>query len=315
MVFAGYVLALPFFSLILSAWGGIWLLVISFRESTTQGLLCLIPCYQLYYVFSRWDDTRVHLLVVWLPDSCRWARRADAGASDWRWSTGRQRSTSERRRTAGSRLQQRSVAGRGTSSTNGDAPGTFTRSWPVPWWTTTRYRPIPFAAPFRGGPPPGTGRIPFPGRPAFPRIQTPDQQLKRIVEGHGDRAVAIVVLGLPRNSDPDKGVTARDVSQAINKQLRELAPEPHGVLVDRWYRQDEDFHGAHRRQARSREANRVRQGRRREADLFEVTVSPDFIASVPRLPAEQQVAVPDIGPSTRSRSRRYPTVPMPSQSH
>ena len=69
MVFAGYVIALPFISLPLCAWGGIWLLVISFRESTTQGLLCLlVPCYQFYYVFSRWDDTRVH-------SACRLAPR------------------------------------------------------------------------------------------------------------------------------------------------------------------------------------------------------------------------------------------------
>ena len=307
MVFAGYVLALPFFSLILSAWGGIWLLVISFRESTTQGLLCLIPCYQLYYVFSRWDDTRgafclsfgsqipVVGLAVLMPVLLTGAGQLDGNA------------------------QRPNVAVQQVPDFNNaplpaeeppppmvmppgplPAPGPF-RGGPPPG--TGR---IPFAAPFRGGPPPGTGRIPFPGRPAFPRIQTPDQQLKRIVEGHGDRAVAIVVLGLPRNSDPDKGVTARDVSQAINKQLRELAPGATEFLsiggTDRtkiFMAPIDDKQGL---------AKRIGFGKVVvvKADLFEVTVSPDFIASVPRLPAEQQVAVPDIGPSTREPEPKIP---------
>ena len=180
------------------------------------------------------------------------------------------------------------------------APGPF-RGGPPPG--TGR---IPFAAPFRGGPPPGTGRIPFAGRPAFPRIQTPDQQLKRIVEGHGDRAVAIVVLGLPRNSDPDKGVTARDVSQAINKQLRELEPGATEFLsiggTDRTkilMAPIDDKQGL---------AKRIGFGKVVvvKTDLFEVTVSPDFIASVPRLPAEQQVAATDIGPSTREPEPKIP---------
>ena len=54
-----YVILLGISSLVLAAWGGIWLLVVAFQESTKQGLLCLlVPCYQLYYVLSRWQDTR-----------------------------------------------------------------------------------------------------------------------------------------------------------------------------------------------------------------------------------------------------------------
>jgi hypothetical protein len=45
--------------LILSLWGWVWLIVVSFRETTTQGVLCLlVPCYQLYYYLTRWEDTR-----------------------------------------------------------------------------------------------------------------------------------------------------------------------------------------------------------------------------------------------------------------
>ncbi len=41
---------------------------------------------------------------------------------------------------------------------------------------------------------------------------------------HGARAITIVVSGLPANSDPAKGTTARDVFQALNKRIKELAP-------------------------------------------------------------------------------------------
>ena len=49
--------------LVLTFWGGIWLLVIAFRESTSQGWLCLlVPCYQAYYIMTRWEDARGGIL-------------------------------------------------------------------------------------------------------------------------------------------------------------------------------------------------------------------------------------------------------------
>jgi hypothetical protein len=48
--------------------GSIWLLIIAFREKLEQGLLCLlVPCYQLYYVCSRWQETRGPFILQMLP--------------------------------------------------------------------------------------------------------------------------------------------------------------------------------------------------------------------------------------------------------
>ena len=45
--------------LLMATWANIWLLVIAFRDKIEQGLLCLlVPCYAIYYIFSRWRETR-----------------------------------------------------------------------------------------------------------------------------------------------------------------------------------------------------------------------------------------------------------------
>jgi predicted Zn finger-like uncharacterized protein len=41
---------------------------------------------------------------------------------------------------------------------------------------------------------------------------------------HRDRAVVLTFSGIPTNSDPAKGATTRDVSEAINARLRALVP-------------------------------------------------------------------------------------------
>jgi hypothetical protein len=59
--------------------GWIWFLVTAFRESTSQGLLCLIPFYAIYYAIKRWSDAKkpfltylvgVVVLIVGLAGSC-----------------------------------------------------------------------------------------------------------------------------------------------------------------------------------------------------------------------------------------------------
>ena len=104
----------------------------------------------------------------------------------------------------------------------------------------------------------------------------------------------VVVSGLPSNSDPDKGVTTRDVSEAVNKRLRELAPGATEFLsIGNSSRSKivlapvEDI--------RLRREHRLRPGRRQKQ--IEVTVSPDYIAKVPRLPAEQRLAAGNPGGS------------------
>jgi predicted Zn finger-like uncharacterized protein len=53
---------------LLSFCGSIWVLVVAFKESLSQGLLCLlVPCYVLYYIFSRWEDTKGPFVLQLLP--------------------------------------------------------------------------------------------------------------------------------------------------------------------------------------------------------------------------------------------------------
>ena len=69
--------------------GWIWFAVTAFRESTSQGLLCLfIPFYAIYYAIKRWSDAKkpfliylvgVVVLVVGLVGSCTELSREFAG--------------------------------------------------------------------------------------------------------------------------------------------------------------------------------------------------------------------------------------------
>ncbi|MFH1560904.1 MAG: hypothetical protein ABID84_05830 [Chloroflexota bacterium] len=44
--------------------GGIWMIILAFRESVGCGLLYLfMPFYSLYYLFSRWDEMRKPFIV------------------------------------------------------------------------------------------------------------------------------------------------------------------------------------------------------------------------------------------------------------
>ena len=58
-VFGASLLILYVLGLLMATWASIWLLVIAFRDKVEQGLLCLlVPCYSLYYMISRWRETR-----------------------------------------------------------------------------------------------------------------------------------------------------------------------------------------------------------------------------------------------------------------
>jgi len=43
--------------------GWIWILITAFRESTSQGLLCIMPFYAIYYAINRWSDTRTPTVI------------------------------------------------------------------------------------------------------------------------------------------------------------------------------------------------------------------------------------------------------------
>ena len=45
--------------------GWIWIVITAFRESTSQGLLCLfIPPYAIYYAIKRWSDSKKPLVIA-----------------------------------------------------------------------------------------------------------------------------------------------------------------------------------------------------------------------------------------------------------
>jgi hypothetical protein len=113
---------------------------------------------------------------------------------------------------------------------------------------------------------------------------------------HGDRAVMVVVTGLPTNSDPARGVTKRDVEVAIANRLKDLAPGAtlpfsmgSGDLWATCLTPIEDL----KRLAGSIDFGKASTRLRR----VDVTVSQQFIASAPRLPAPAAIAAAPSNPS------------------
>ena len=43
--------------------GWIWILITAFRESTSQGLLCILPPYAIYYGIKKWSDAKKPLVI------------------------------------------------------------------------------------------------------------------------------------------------------------------------------------------------------------------------------------------------------------
>ena len=76
---AGAIIAAVIGGIVLGV-GWIWFAVTAFRESTSQGLLCLfVPFYAIYYAIKRWSDVKkfffiylvgVVILIVGLAGSC-----------------------------------------------------------------------------------------------------------------------------------------------------------------------------------------------------------------------------------------------------
>ena len=44
-----------------------WILVLAFQESPIWGLACFVPLVMPFYVFSRWDETRLPILIFGFP--------------------------------------------------------------------------------------------------------------------------------------------------------------------------------------------------------------------------------------------------------
>ena len=74
-----------------------------------------------------------------------------------------------------------------------------------------------------GGSPPGGSRWGPPGQSGTDPTD-PNPHYQRMLAEHGAKAITVVFFGLPTNGDPARGVTTRDVSEALNERLKRLAP-------------------------------------------------------------------------------------------
>jgi hypothetical protein len=149
------------------------------------------------------------------------------------------------------------------------------------------------ALPIAAGHPPGPGRPgggpwappgPFGSVPSDPR-----SRYKQMVAQYGNKAVLVLFSGLPSNSDPARGVTARDVSEALNKCVKALAPGATNWLaltIDN----ESGLALAPVDDIRALVAS-IDFGKVTMLDnVIHVLISKDYVDSVPRLPAEPAVA-------------------------
>ncbi len=145
-----------------------------------------------------------------------------------------------------------------------------------------------FGPPGGIGPRRGAGRMGVAGQP----FEDPNTRYQKMLAEFGARCVTVVYIGMPSNSDASLGVTMLDVSKAVNSRLRELAP---GATTTMTLNVDgkasmvlapvDDV---------SALANSIDFGKATvQGSRIEVTLSPEYIASVPRQSAEPSRAVSD----------------------
>jgi hypothetical protein len=127
-------------------------------------------------------------------------------------------------------------------------------------------------------------------------------------EEYGDRVVAIVISGMPGDADTGRGVTNRDVTAAVTRRLKELAPEAvHSPMFganDKMSIVMAPVNDAQGLVARIDFGTVTLNG-----DRIEVQLDPRYVAAVPRLATKSKPA-PGIA-SWESRSRpSEPEVPV-----
>jgi len=262
---------------ILILWGTIWLVVVAFREQTRCGMMFLfVPLYALYYIWTRLAETKgpASMVVVAFFVIIGMAILGPAIDPD---------------RAAGA-----------SSNAAARVPATALTQPPQPTGPAAdglivgqRNRmpfgpgPGPSFGPRRGNLP---GNEPPPGLPA----QFLDQwakHLEAISSRYGNKAVVIAFTGIPVNSDAANGVTGRDVLEAITQRIKALAPEIEAVMT----------FGPENQRALivapidnpPALASRIDFGKvtlQRDTRI-RVDVSPEFVARVPRLPAEPALTV------------------------
>jgi hypothetical protein len=242
-------------------WGALWILAAAFQESMWCGIMCLfVPFYQLYYIWTRYDETRGGFYL-----------QVSAGFVLGLVSA------------LGPALNQPGLAagnnGRGVLAEVPGAPALV----PAP----AVGMPLPFdpgRVPVPGG---GPGRLAGFGPVARFQARV-DSQYEAMRARHGDRVIMIVVSGLPGNTDHSKGVTTRDASDAITKRMRTLAPSATDFMSIAGDNKLSLFMAPIN--DASALANSIDFGTATlNGTRIDVELKPDFIASVPRLPPEPAV--------------------------
>jgi len=265
-------------------WGATWLVVVAFREDFRCGMMFLfVPFYAFYYILTRMAETKGPASMV-LTAYAAIAVVAAVGPF------------LERESRPGARGNQApSIAAAAGSLTRPGAPTNEPAAdgFAVPDGNRTPFGP----GRRRGAPPRG---VPQAGRPA----QFLDQlgrQLEAITGRYGNKAVVLSFTGIPANSDPAQGVTARDVWEAITKRIKALAPAIESQMS---YSIDD-----HRAlivapiEDPAALAKRIDFGKATAKDTkIVVEVSPEFVASAPRLPPEPSIA-------THRPDRTEPEIP------
>ena len=156
-----------------------------------------------------------------------------------------------------------------------------------------------------GGPHPGRGPSRGGGLPPGFRFVNPRDNYQRMKDQYGSQVVTIVFRGLPLNSDPTKGVTTFEVSEALIKRIRELAPSVTEVM---WLAIGKEsalvvapVDNIAALAGRIDFSRVVVKG-----DRIEVEVSADYIASVPRLPVPTPGGQGHPGSPGHSREPEFP---------
>jgi len=297
---------------VLILWGTIWLVLVAFREEARCGWMFLfVPFYPLYYIFTRMVETKgpASMIAVAYFVIIGMAVLGPAVDPDRAFAAGNDQAQTI------ARAEPESAPPLGVGSDQPQAT-----SFPE-----AGANPMAFGPRRRRATPPPTVGCPGPLQAFLDRI---GNQIQAIHGRYGNRAIVFAFTGIPTNSDPAQGATARDVWEAITKQIKELAP-----AIESQMSYEIDGHRAlivAPIDDPPALANRIDFGRAtvKNGTKIVVDVFPYFVANVPRLAPEPTLAshqpnrsepeIPaDADPVTRSllqlKSSSRKTVSKPRQ--
>lgn len=259
--------------------GWIWILSIAFTESLAQGLLVLlVPCYSLFFVFTRWEETKGAFALKCLMFANGFAYAAMGAAIGYAGKLEALTGVPD-----GNGAQPGGVPVAGASQPGSRQPPGVP---PQPGFPPQPNIPRPgFPQPDRG---PQVGPRGFgPGNRGFAPAPGKGRPVPPVAVETDPRTVFLVISGVPTNRDRSQGLTAREVMQAVALRARQLAPT---AVRHAWVRRGnrsalgltpvDDIQGfAHRIDFGTVSVS---------GNLLYVTLSPNFVASAPRLAAESQ---------------------------